>query len=82
MTDGASQSVHTMMRLLLRSEHDAILTPIPQYPLYSATLCLYGGTLLPYYLNEEAGWGLDIEDLQRQTENVRSLAPALPVTCL
>jgi hypothetical protein len=26
-----------------------------QYPLYSATLCLYGGTLVPYELDEDAG---------------------------
>lgn len=35
LTDGASQGVHAMMRLLLRDEKDAILVPIPQYPLYS-----------------------------------------------
>ncbi len=37
LTDGASQGVHAMMRLLLRDEKDAVLTPIPQYPLYSVT---------------------------------------------
>ena len=44
MSDGASQSVHAIMRALIRDEKDAILVPIPQYPLYSATLALYGGT--------------------------------------
>ena len=43
LSDGASQSVHALMRLLIRDERDAILVPIPQYPLYSATLALYGG---------------------------------------
>jgi aspartate/methionine/tyrosine aminotransferase len=41
--------------------YDAVLVPIPQYPLYSATLALYGGTLLPYYLQEEKGWALDVK---------------------
>ena len=45
MSDGASQSVHAIMRALIRDEKDAILVPIPQYPLYSATLALYGGAL-------------------------------------
>ena len=36
LTNGASQAVHFLMRLLLRDEHDAILVPIPQYPLVSA----------------------------------------------
>ncbi|KAK9906640.1 hypothetical protein WJX75_005366 [Coccomyxa subellipsoidea] len=72
LTDGASQGVHAMMRMLLRDENDAILTPIPQYPLYSATLTMYGGMLLPYYLHEETGWSLDINELRSQTYKARS----------
>ncbi|CAA6659281.1 unnamed protein product [Spirodela intermedia] len=45
LTDGASPAVHMMMQLLLRSEKDGILCPIPQYPLYSASIALHGGTL-------------------------------------
>ncbi|CAK0772104.1 hypothetical protein CVIRNUC_003929 [Coccomyxa viridis] len=72
LTDGASQGVHAMMRLLLRDDKDAILVPIPQYPLYSATLALYGGHLLPYYLHEETGWSLSVDDLKSQTYKARS----------
>lgn len=35
-----------MMQLLIRSEEDGILCPIPQYPLYSASIALHGGTLV------------------------------------
>jgi alanine transaminase len=63
LTDGASPGVHYMMKSLLRSKADCVLTPIPQYPLYSATITLYGGTLLPYYLDESRGWGLDVKAL-------------------
>lgn len=35
-----------MMQLLIRSEGDGILCPIPQYPLYSASIALNGGTLV------------------------------------
>lgn len=35
-----------MMQLLIRSEGDGILCPIPQYPLYSASIALHGGTLV------------------------------------
>ncbi|KAJ6711843.1 ALANINE AMINOTRANSFERASE 2 [Salix purpurea] len=59
LTDGASPAVHLMMQLLIRSEKDGILCPIPQYPLYSASIALRGGTLVPYYLDEAAGWGLE-----------------------
>lgn len=48
-----------------------VLVPIPQYPLYSATITLLGGTLVPYYLNEESNWELDIADLRRQVANAR-----------
>lgn len=63
LTDGASPAVHYCMKAFLRGKSDCILTPIPQYPLYSATISLYGGTLLPYYLDEPSGWALDSASL-------------------
>ncbi|KAK6911795.1 Aminotransferase, class I/classII [Dillenia turbinata] len=72
LTDGASPAVHMMMQLLIRLDSDGILCPIPQYPLYSASIALHGGTLVPYYLDEAAGWGLEISDLKMQVEDARS----------
>ena len=72
LTDGASVGCHYLMKTLIRDENDAVLVPIPQYPLYSATLALYGGTLLPYYLQEEKGWALDVAELKSQTDKARS----------
>lgn len=41
-----------------------------------ATLTLYGGELLPYYLHEETGWSLDINELREQTYKVtRATSP-------
>ncbi|KAL0222615.1 hypothetical protein RCL1_002469 [Eukaryota sp. TZLM3-RCL] len=65
LTDGASQGVSNILRLLIRDENDGILIPIPQYPLYSATITLCGGQIVPYYLEESLVWGLNIESLQR-----------------
>ena len=65
LTDGASVGCHYLMKTLIRDANDAMLVPIPQYPLYSATLALYGGTLLPYYLEEEKGWTLDVAALKK-----------------
>ena len=31
-----------------------------QYPLYSASIALYGGSQAGYYLNEDTNWGLDV----------------------
>ena len=40
--DGASVAVRYMLNALIRSPADAILVPIPQYPLYSAAISLLG----------------------------------------
>ncbi|CAH9088690.1 unnamed protein product [Cuscuta europaea] len=72
LTDGASPAVHMMMQLLISSENDGILCPIPQYPLYSASIALHGGTLVPYYLDEATGWGLETSELKKQLETARS----------
>ncbi|XP_051147667.1 alanine aminotransferase 2-like [Andrographis paniculata] len=72
LTDGASPAVHMMMQLLIRSKKDGILCPIPQYPLYSASIALHGGTLVPYYLDEATGWGMEISELKSQLETARS----------
>nr|DAD44159.1 TPA_asm: hypothetical protein HUJ06_002389 [Nelumbo nucifera] len=72
LTDGASPGVHMMMQLLIRSEKDGILCPIPQYPLYSASIALHGGALVPYYLDEAAGWGLEISELKKQLLDAKS----------
>ena len=70
MTDGASPGVHRVIQLLTRSEADSFLTPVPQYPLYSASLALYGASLSPYYLDESINWGLNLEHLQEQYDKV------------
>ncbi|XP_010537653.1 PREDICTED: alanine aminotransferase 2, mitochondrial [Tarenaya hassleriana] len=72
LTDGASPAVHMMMQLLISSENDGILCPIPQYPLYSASIALHGGTLVPYYLDEATGWGLEVSEVKKQVEDARS----------
>jgi glutamate--glyoxylate aminotransferase len=42
LTDGASTGVKMLMQALIRDERDAVLVPIPQYPLYSASCTLFG----------------------------------------
>ncbi|KAJ6941821.1 hypothetical protein NC652_007779 [Populus alba x Populus x berolinensis] len=61
-----------MMQLLIRSEKDGILCPIPQYPLYSASIALHGGALVPYYLDEATGWGLEVSELKKQLADAKS----------
>lgn len=71
---GASQSIKAVMNLLnikVDGLSTGILVPIPQYPLYSATIAEYGMYQVGYYLNEENNWSLDQVELDSSLEAVR-----------
>jgi aspartate/methionine/tyrosine aminotransferase len=61
LSDGASKSVEMALRILISGPSDGIMLPIPQYPLYDATITLFGGRKVPYYLDEDDGWHLSRE---------------------
>ena len=44
LTDGASVAVRMVLNAVIRDSRDAILVPIPQYPLYSAAIQIYGAS--------------------------------------
>ena len=58
LTDGASKGVQIILRLLISGSRAGIMIPIPQYPLYSATITLNEGRMVPYFLDEANGWKL------------------------
>jgi len=57
---------------LIRNEKDGIMLPIPQYPLYSASIALLEGSAVPYYLNESDNWGLSVEELESSLKEAQS----------
>jgi aspartate/methionine/tyrosine aminotransferase len=59
LTSGASQGVKFVLDLLIAESSDGIMIPIPQYPLYSATIKKAGGVQVNYYPDEESGWTFD-----------------------
>lgn len=67
LTNGASEGVRFCMQTIIREPtsgfKDAVLLPIPQYPLYSALTALLQGHLVPYYLDESKGWACAIESI-------------------
>jgi alanine transaminase len=65
LTDGASPGIQLVLKTLITNKKDAILIPIPQYPLYSASIDLFGGSQAHYYLNEQNIWGMDLEELEK-----------------
>uniref|UniRef100_A0A6G1SN90 alanine transaminase n=1 Tax=Aceria tosichella TaxID=561515 RepID=A0A6G1SN90_9ACAR len=66
---GASQCIKSVLAFINHSRKPGkpvgVMIPIPQYPLYSATLCEYGMHQVNYYLNEEQSWSLSIDELKR-----------------
>jgi aspartate/methionine/tyrosine aminotransferase len=64
LTDGASKGVQSVLRLLVDGPGDGVMIPIPQYPLYSASITLLGGTQVPYFLDEARDWSLSREVLE------------------
>ncbi|MCP9257937.1 Alanine aminotransferase 2 [Dirofilaria immitis] len=41
------------------------MVPIPQYPLYSATIAEFGLGMIGYYLDESNNWALNIDELEQ-----------------
>lgn len=70
LTNGASEAVKYVLEMLITNSNDGIMVPIPQYPLYSATVKKCGGTQINYYPDEDQGWTLDkamLEDALAQS---------------
>jgi len=63
VTTGVSETVDLCLTALLNLGED-LLTPSPDYPLYSAVLAKLGISLNTYYLNEEDGWQPDLDDIR------------------
>lgn len=65
LTDGASKGVQAVLMALMKSKNDGFMIPIPQYPLYSATIELYGAAQIGYFLDEANSWQLNEEILTK-----------------
>ena len=72
LTAGASAGVSTLMNVICASPETGILVPIPQYPLYTATLSLLNARCVPYYLDESAGWGTNISAIEDAMEKAKA----------
>lgn len=76
LTTGASEVVKTILSFVNHScEPDlpvGVMIPIPQYPLYSATLCEFGMHQVSYYLDEDHDWRLEMSELERAYKEAAS----------
>src|SRR5207253_3352655 len=65
VTSGASEAVDICLTALV-NPGESILTPSPDYPLYSAVLCKLGIPVVAYDLNEDDAWQPDLIDVKRK----------------
>ena len=64
LTDGASDGAKRVLNLVIAKKTDGVMIPIPQYPLYSASIRAFGGTQVNYYPDEENDWALNRDALE------------------
>ena len=61
--NGVSELIQLSMQALL-NDGDEILVPAPDYPLWTASVSLAGGTPVHYLCDEQSNWYPDIDDLR------------------
>ncbi|VDN99590.1 unnamed protein product [Rodentolepis nana] len=75
LASGASEAVKFILELVSTtkegSQRAGIMIPIPQYPLYSATISEYNNYQIGYYLEEETGWSLSEVELEKRLEEAK-----------
>lgn len=72
LSAGASSGVNTLLHIICASPHTGVLVPIPQYPLYTASLSVLDARCVPYYLDESKNWGTDLEAIKTAYEKALS----------
>lgn len=85
LTSGASTAVSYLLQILSVNENSGFLIPIPQYPLYTATIALNNAKPIGYYLDESNHWSTNpqeirelIETNQLQGINIKALVVINP----
>ncbi|MBN1576939.1 MAG: pyridoxal phosphate-dependent aminotransferase [Chitinispirillaceae bacterium] len=65
VSNGASEAIQMSMQALLDAG-DEILIPVPDYPLWTASVNLAGGRAVHYRCDEASNWYPDIADMKKK----------------
>ncbi len=63
--NGVSELIVMVMQGLLNNG-DEVLVPAPDYPLWTASVTLAGGTAVHYICDEQSEWYPDVEDMRKK----------------
>jgi alanine transaminase len=66
LSNGASAAIENVLTGLIGSNRDAIMIPIPQYPIYSAIISRLGARQVGYFLDEEKNWAITERELEER----------------
>ncbi|OJK02403.1 hypothetical protein ASPACDRAFT_25258 [Aspergillus aculeatus ATCC 16872] len=72
LTAGASSGVSTILNIICDGPAAGVLVPIPQYPLYTATLSLLDAQCVPYLLDEQKAWGTDVNAIKENLSKAKA----------
>lgn len=76
--NGVSELITLCMQGLL-NYGDEVLVPSPDYPLWTASVTLSGGTAVHYVCDEQANWYPDIADMRRKiTDRTKAIVVINP----
>ncbi len=76
--NGVSELIMLSMQALL-DHGDEIMVPAPDYPLWTASVNLAGGTPVHYLCDEQSDWNPDIEDIRKKiTPNTKGIVVINP----
>ena len=76
--NGVSELIQLSMQALLNNG-DEVLVPAPDYPLWTASVTLAGGTAVHYLCDEKSEWNPDIRDMERKiTPNTKAIVVINP----
>lgn len=76
LSTGASGAIKNLLALFhscIDGKNSGVMVPIPQYPLYSASIAEFDLKQVDYYLDESKKWGLDIAELDRAVNEARKV---------
>lgn len=82
LSNGASSGVNTLLHVICAKPETGIMVPIPQYPLYTATLSVLDARCVPYFLDEAANWGTSMAAIQESYDKAVAEGTDVKAICI
>jgi aspartate/methionine/tyrosine aminotransferase len=79
LTASTSEAYSLLFKLLCEPQGDAVMVPVPSYPLFDHLTALDGVRSIPYRLDYHGRWTIAAEDVERRwTDRVRAVLAVSP----